>query len=244
MKIALIGYGNMGSEVEKLARAGGDQIVSISYKQITDKLDIEGIQKCDVAIDFTSGEIVLKNIEKVLSLKKKMVVGTTGWYDKLPKVKQLVKKHKGGLIYAKNFSVGANIFFQLMAQASRLFYKYGSYDIYGYEMHHTGKKDSPSGTAKKIAEIILANFKSKKTLQTEKLDRQIKKDELHFASIRGGRVAGTHEITFDSDADEVKLAHIAHNRVGFAKGALLAAKYIKNKDGFYSFEELFEKGKI
>lgn len=244
MKIALIGYGNMGTEIDALAQEQGHKIVSVSFKNMSDKLDLDGISKCDVAIDFTSADIVLSNIRQVLALKKKIVIGTTGWYDKLPKVKELVKSNKGGLIYAKNFSVGANVFFKLTKEASKLFYRYGGYDVYGYEIHHAGKKDSPSGTAKKIGDVILQNFPSKKTLQVEKLDRQIKSDELHLASIRGGRNFGTHEIIFDSNADEVKLSHIAHNRRGFAQGALLAAKYISKKKGFYSFEELFEKGAI
>ncbi len=244
MKIALVGYGNMGPEVEKIATSLGHEIVSVSFRKISDKLDLEGIKTADVVIDFTSPAIVVENIKQVLKLKKKIVVGTTGWYDSLPKIKKMVVSSGGGLIYAKNFSVGANIFFKVLGVASKLFDKYGGYDVYGYEIHHSGKKDSPSGTAKKIGDIIISNFSTKKTLMADKLDRQVKSSELHFASIRGGRNPGTHEVIFDSDADEVRMSHIAHGRAGFAKGAILAAEFIKGKKGFYSFEELFERGAI
>lgn len=244
MKIALVGYGNMGQELEKLARERNDVIVSVSFRKITDKLDLDGIKKADVVLDFTSPEVVVNNIQAILPLGTKMVVGTTGWYDKLPTVKKIVAKYKGGLIYAKNFSVGANIFFKTVSYAAKLFDKYGGYDVYGFEIHHKGKKDSPSGTAKKIAEIILSSTKGKKQLQVEKLDRQVRNDELHFASIRGGNNPGHHEVIFDSLADAVKLSHSAHGRRGFAEGAFLAANFIKTKKGVYAFEDLFERGVI
>ncbi len=245
MKIALVGYGNMGQEIENLVKNYPDySIVSISYKKITDKLDTSGIKKSDVVIDFTSPEIVVDNIKKILAMKKKLVIGTTGWYEKLNDVKSLVKKNNGGLIYAKNFSVGANIFFKIISESSKLFNKYEGYDVYGLEVHHKGKKDSPSGTAKKISDLIISSYKYKKNAQFEKLDRQVAKEEIHFASVRGGNNPGYHEVTFDSLADEIKLSHQAHNRRGFAQGALLAAKFIIKNKGLWSFEDLFEKGKI
>ncbi|MBI2327799.1 4-hydroxy-tetrahydrodipicolinate reductase [Candidatus Curtissbacteria bacterium] len=244
MKIALVGYGNMGQELEKLALERNDEIVSVSFRKMTDKLDIAGVKKAEVALDFTSPEVVLKNMQAILPLGTKMVIGTTGWYDKLPAVKKMVAKYKAGLIYAKNFSVGANIFFKTVYFASKLFDKYGGYDVYGFEIHHKGKKDSPSGTAKKIAEIILSSTKEKKQLQAEKLDRKIRSDELHFASIRGGFNPGHHEVIFDSLADKIELSHSAHSRRGFAQGAFLAADFIKNNRGLFAFEDLFERGVI
>lgn len=227
MNIALIGLGKMGKEVERLIKEGVQhEVVSIS--------------KADVVIDFTSPEVVLENIKKVASLGKNMVVGTTGWYEHMSEVEKIVKERGIGLIYAHNFSVGANIFFKIVAYASKLFAKFGGYDVYGLEVHHTGKKDSPSGTALRIAKEILDNFPSKKTVQVDKLDRQIKSDELHFASIRGGRNPGYHEVVFDSQADSVTLSHAAHNRTGFAKGAILAAEFIKGKKGIYNFDEVFK----
>ncbi|QQG40976.1 MAG: 4-hydroxy-tetrahydrodipicolinate reductase [Candidatus Levyibacteriota bacterium] len=245
MKIALIGHGNMGQEIHTLLKEDNKhEIVSVSYKNITDKLDINTIKKADVAIDFTSADIVLDTIEKVASQGINLVVGTTGWYDKLSDVEKIVKKTKIGLIFGKNFSLGANIFFQIVGFSAKLFAKYGKYDVAGFEMHHTGKKDSPSGTAKKLAAVIMENFPKKKTLETGRLDRQIREDELHFASIRAGRNFGYHEVLFDSQADEVKLSHAAHSRRGFAEGAILAAQYIKGKKGIYGFEDSFLKGVI
>ena len=244
MNIALIGHGNMGKEVEEvITQNSSHAIVSISYKSIHDSLDIPGIKKADVAIDFTAPDVVFSNIETVLGLGVNMVVGTTGWYEHLPKVEKLVAQSKAGLIYGQNFSIGANLFFQIVSFASRLVGKFDDYDAAGFEMHHTGKKDSPSGTAKKLSSIIMENFPAKKTVETGRLDRQIKKEEFHFASLRTGRVPGYHEIIFDSPADEIRLSHNAHNRRGFAQGAVLAAEFIKGKKGMYSFDELFEADK-
>lgn len=241
MKLALVGFGKMGRELQTLiSESGKHEVVSISYENAKGPLDKPGIKKADVVVDFSSPEVVMETVKEVSALGKNMVVGTTGWYDKLEDVKKLVKKNKIGLIYAQNFSVGANIFFKVVAYASYLFSKFGDYDVAGLELHHTGKKDSPSGTAKKLAGVIMENFPKKKVLETGRLDRQIAKDELHFASVRAGRYFGYHEIMFDSSADEVKLSHNAHGRRGFAEGALLAAEFIKGKKGFYSFDEVFK----
>lgn len=242
MKIALIGYGNMGQEIEQVIKETGvHTIASISYKGRGAGLDRKGIKGADVAIDFTSPEIVLKNIEMLIELGIPLVVGTTGWYNELPKIKRLVNKHKGSFIYGQNFSIGANIFFQITGFASSLLDRYEGYDVFGVETHHVRKKDSPSGTARKLADVILQNFSRKSVLQTEKLDRQIKSEELHFASVRGGRNFGRHEIIFDSNADEIRLTHQAWGRRGFAEGAIMAAKFIKNKKGLYDFSSLFSK---
>lgn len=234
MKIALFGYGNMGQEIERLInQSDKHQIIS------TDMSD-EGVKEADVIIDFTSPEIVVENIRKVANLGKNMVVGTTGWYDQMDHIKEIVKKEGIGLIYAQNFSIGANIFFQIVAQASRLFSKFDSYDVYGFEVHHSRKKDSPSGTALRVAKEIMDNFPSKKRIQTEKFDRQAESEELHFASIRAGRNPGFHQVVFDSQADSITLSHGAHNRSGFAQGAILAAEFIEGKKGFHNFDEVFK----
>lgn len=243
MKIALVGFGNMGQELERVIKfSDKHQVVSVSLKNVDGVWDIEGLKKSDVVIDFTNPKVILENIKKIASLKKNIVVGTTGWYDQIDQVKKLVKQKKIGLIFSQNFSVGANIFFKIVKDASNLFAKFEDYDAYGFEVHHSGKKDSPSGTAVRIAKEILNNFPAKKKLQTEKIDRQIEKDELHFASVRGGRNPGFHQVTFDSIADSITLSHQAHNRTGFAKGAILAAEFIKGKKGFFNFDKVFEGG--
>lgn len=242
MKIALVGFGKMGHEVQNvITESGTHEIVSVSYEDSKDSLDKDGIKKADVVIDFTAPEAVLETIKEVTALGKNMVIGTTGWYNKIEEIKKEVEEAKTGLIYGQNFSVGANIFFKVVAFASKLFNEFGDYDVAGFEIHHTGKKDSPSGTAKKLANVIMENFSSKKKLETGRLDRQIEKDELHFASLRAGRNFGHHEIIFDSSADEIKLSHTAHGRRGFAQGAVLAAEFIKDKKGFYTFDEIFGK---
>ena len=239
MKIALIGYGNMGREIEDVTKNGGrHEIISISSE--TRSWDESGIKQADVVIDFSSPEVALENIEKVLRLGKNMVVGTSGWYEHIDKVDKWVKETGTGLIYGQNFAIGTNIFFQLVALASKLCAKYGNYDVYGHEVHHTGKKDSPSGTAFKTAQAILDNFPKKKKLETGRVDRKIGSDELHFASIRGGRNPGMHEVTFDSEADSIVLSNQNHSRRGYAEGAVMAAEFVQEKKGLFAFDQLFE----
>ena len=241
MKIALLGYGNMGQEIARLAEHDKQfDIVSISY-QNKNGLDLSGIKRADVAIDFTSSEVVMENIHAVAKLGINIVVGTTGWYDEMGKVKELITKNKVGLIYGQNFSIGAHLFFKIVAYAASLFDAYEHYDVYGLEVHHRGKQDSPSGTARKLSDIVLTNISRKTSLQTTRLDRQIKENEFHFASVRGGTNFGRHTITFNSSADEISLTHQAFGRQGFAEGALVAAEFINNKKGLYSFDDLFAK---
>lgn len=234
MKIALLGFGNMGKEIDRLiSQSSAHQVVSKSLQQINGE--------SDVVIDFTSAEVVLSNIRKVASLGKNIVVGTTGWYEQIKEVKKIVDENNIGLIYAQNFSIGANVFFRMVALVSSLVSKFGDYDVYGFEVHHKGKLDSPSGTALRIAREILDKFPAKKRIQTDKVNGRISADQLHFASIRGGRNPGFHQVVFDSLADSITLSHQAHNRSGFAQGAILAAEFIKGKKGFYNFDQLFEE---
>jgi 4-hydroxy-tetrahydrodipicolinate reductase len=239
MKIALIGYGNMGQEIEQVVKEGGKHVVS-SISSESKGWDEDGIRGADVVIDFSSPEVALENIQKVLMLGKNMVVGTSGWYDKVQEVRSLVNDAATGLIYGQNFAIGTNIFFKLVETASKLFSKYGDYDVFGYEVHHTGKKDSPSGTAFKTAESIMENFPSKTKLETGRIDRTIGKEELHFVSIRGGRNPGMHEVTFDSAADSITLSVQNHSRRGYAEGAVMAAEFIVDKKGVYAFDSLFK----
>lgn len=218
IKIALIGFGKMGQEVNMLCNNSRDfEVVSISFKNKNEKLDLAGIKKADIAIDFTSSEAVIRNIKNIAKLHKNIVVGTTGWYDKIDTAQKIVSKYKTGLIYSPNFSVGVNIFFKIIDFSSKLFAQFPEYDAYGLEVHHKAKKDSPSGTALKIAGKV---------------------NGLNFTSIRAGRNPGFHEIVFDSQADGITLSHQAYNRTGFAKGALVAAAFIKNKKGVYLFEDI------
>lgn len=242
MKIALIGYGNMGQEIERVVQQGGKHtVVSVTHKTGREPLDIEGIKRADVVIDFTSPEVVIDTIQAVAKLGKNLVIGTSGWYGNIKDVKRLVKKNNSGLIYAQNFSVGVNVFFQTLSYAAKMFNKFPQYDVFGYEVHHGGKKDSPSSTAKKVADIVLGQIARKKTPQFDRVNRKIESGELHFASIRGGKNFGMHEIVFDSDADEITLRVQARTRRGYGEGAIMAAEFIKGKKGFFAFEDLFAK---
>ena len=239
MKIALVGFGNMGQEIEKVVRQGTKHTIS-SISSLEKGWDEQGIKDADVVIDFSSPEVVLENIKKVLELGKNMVIGTSGWYDDLESINSWVQDSGTGLIYGQNFAIGTNIFFKLISFAAKMFSKYGDYDVYGAEVHHIGKKDSPSGTAFKIAEEILNNFPKKKRLETGRMDRKINPDELHFSSVRGGRNPGKHEVVFDSEADSITISVQNHNRRGYAEGAVMAAEFIKGKKGIYSFDDLIK----
>lgn len=242
MNIAIIGYGRMGHEVEKIAIAKGINVASIidpSGKDATHKaIDEKSLKNADVCIDFTVPSIVLDNIKKISKLKKNIVVGTTGWYDGLDDARKIIKENNVGLIYSSNFSIGVNIFFRIIEDAAKMFNKIDDYDVYGYELHHNKKIDSPSGTAKAIGELLLKNIKRKKKLLFEKIGRKIEPDELHFASVRSGSIPGTHVVGFDSNADTIELKHIARNREGFALGAIMAAQWIQNKKGFYNINDM------
>jgi 4-hydroxy-tetrahydrodipicolinate reductase len=242
LNIALIGYGQMGKMLEKLAPEHDCQIIEIfdpgqdEYKK---EITAETLRNVDVCIDFSLPEAVLKNIETIAPLNKNIVIGTTGWQNDLQKIKELVSHHNIGLIFAGNFSIGMNLFFLFTQYCSNLISQTGVYDVFGYELHHNRKADSPSGTARDLADIILSNFSDKETVQYDRVNRKIGQKELHFASIRGGSIPGTHVIGFDSPFDSIELKHTARTREGFAVGALKASHWINKRKGFFEFRKIF-----
>ena len=244
MNIAIIGYGKMGHIIEKLAIEKGLTIKAIidpvadgaTHKEISG----ESLKDVDVCIEFSIPEVVIDNVTKIAALKKNLVLATTGWYAKLGEVKSIVKKAGIGFVYASNFSIGVNIFFKMIESAAKIIDKIADYDVFGYELHHNRKKDSPSGTAKSIEKILLDNIKRKKKVVEDKLDRKINADELHFASVRGGDIPGTHVVGFDSTADTIELKHTARSREGFALGAIMAAQWLKGKKGFFTIEDMMK----
>lgn len=243
MKITLIGYGKMGHEVESMALANKFEISSIidhKEKNATHKeLSKEAIENADVIIDFSSPNTIIETITKAASYKKPLVVGTTGWYDNLEIAKKIVANNNLGMVYSPNFSIGMNIFFSIARNASFIIDKFPMYDPYIYEIHHNQKIDSPGGTAKNLGNILLSNIKRKKRLVFDRIDgRKIESDEIHVGSVRAGFFPGMHVLGFDGISDNIELRHTARNRAGFAEGALLAAKWITDKKGFYSFEEV------
>ena len=244
MKIALIGFGNMGKILKRLAEEKGLQVVAIvdpSGKGTCPSIDAKALKDADVCIDFSQPNCAMENLKKIAALKKNIVMGTTGWLANIEEAKKIVEKEKIGFVYASNFSIGVNVFCRILEKSTQVLNNFPEYDVYGIEAHHNKKKDSPSGTAKTIAEKIIANSKTKKKAVFEMLDRQILPEELHFASVRGGSVPGTHSVFFDSTADTIELTHTARSREGFAIGALKAAEWIRGKKGFYSIDDMMRE---
>lgn len=240
LKIALIGYGKMGKMVEQTAPARGHTITSIidpkegSHNSITKS----AVAEADICIDFTHPESVLENIRAVAAHKKNMVVGTTGWFNHLPTVKELVDKHSIGLFYEPNFAIGINIFYKVIAEAAKYIDLFEDYDAACFEYHHNQKVDSPSGAAALVANILKDKIKRKKKIITENLNRKIEPDELQVLSLRCGSIPGTHEVIFDSPVDTLKIQHTSRNRQGFAMGAVKAAEFVFGKKGIYTMDDL------
>ncbi len=245
MNIAIIGYGKMGKEIERIAQIRGISIASIIDPNTKDapfdEINKESMKDVDVCIDFTMPEAAVENIRKAAKFKKNIVMATTGWYTRMDEVKKIVKEAGIGFIWSGNFSLGVNIFFRIVENAAKIVNNVDDYDVFAYEIHHSQKKDSPSGTAKMLGDILINNIQRKKSIVTEKLDRKIEPDEIHLASIRGGNVPGTHAICFDSAADTIELKHTARNREGFALGAVMAAEWINKKKGFYNIDDFMKE---
>lgn len=245
MRISLVGFGGMGTILKDLAKEQGIEVVSIidpvADQATHTEISKESVSTADVCIDFTVPDKILGNIEKYCSLGKNAVVGTTGWYDSVDLVKKQVEEAGIGLIYASNFSVGVNAFFRIVGDAAKTMNNLPEYDALAFEMHHNRKKDSPSGTAKSIENILLNGLERKTKVVEEKLDRKIEENELHFASVRGGNIPGTHCIMFDSKDDSIELKHTARSREGFALGALKAAEFVKGKKGFFTIDNLMDE---
>lgn len=241
MNLALIGYGKMGKEVERVAHDRGLKVIKIfEVDENPDgtALTKESLKSVDVCVDFSSPEVVMNNIEAVAEAGKNIVVGTTGWYDRLDYVRKLVKEKKIGFLYASNFSLGVNIFTQIVMDAAHLFDRYPQYDVAIQETHHRGKADSPSGTALSLGSVILQAIKRKSELAGEAQHGAIKPHQLHVTSTRMGSVTGQHTVLFDSDADMIELVHTAKSRSGFAVGAIVAAEWLKGKKGFYTMRDV------
>ncbi len=237
-RIGMVGYGQMGHEIERLAPAQGLTIGRTF--DVGDVIDHAAAQQFDVAIEFTHPDAVLENIRTLVKLNRPIVVGTTGWLEQLAQVESIVAEGNGTVIYASNFSIGVNIFFALVREAGRLFNEQAQYDAAIHEVHHVRKADSPSGTALSAANILLNALDRKRTLLTDASHGIIPPGALHVSSQRLGSTVGAHTVTFDSDADTLELSHRAKNRSGFALGALMAAQWVcAQPPGLYRFEDLF-----
>jgi 4-hydroxy-tetrahydrodipicolinate reductase len=245
MNIALLGYGKMGKIIEKIATDRKHHIVLKINSENPGELTLENLQKADVVIEFTAPLLALANISKCFEAGVPVVVGTTGWYNNLENVKQQCKTGDNSLLYATNFSIGVNIFFHVNKVLAKLMNNYSYYDVQVEEIHHTQKADSPSGTAITIAEGIIENINTKNKwtniLVTDEnsIDDNLKSSELLVESYRMDSVPGTHTVIYDSEVDSIEFKHTAHNRNGFALGAVLAAEWLKDNKGFHSVNDMF-----
>lgn len=234
MKIALIGFGKMGREIDALAREQGETIARVF--EIDSPVRPQDLADVDICIEFSTPDSVLSNIRCAVEARKDIIVGTTGWDKHLPEIRSMVKD--SGLLHSSNFSLGMNIFFRIAASAAELMRNSSEYDPYIEEIHHRQKADSPSGTALSLGRILLARIDRKKGILARPPDGKIPADMLHISSIRAGAGAGTHTVGFDSEADLIELRHTAKNRRGFALGALTAARWLRGRKGVYTMDDV------
>ena len=234
MKIALLGYGKMGRVIEQIAIARGHEIVLKKDENNT----FDGLQNADVAIDFSVPSVAVCNISECLQTNIPIVSGTTGWLAQLDEMKSLCEAKNGSFIYASNFSLGVNIFFEMNKYLSKIMSKFDNYKVSIEEIHHLQKLDAPSGTAISLAEQIIENSEFKDWT----LDKSIE-SELFIDAKREENVPGTHSVYYNSDVDFIEIKHEAKNRDGFALGAVIAAEYIHNKKGIFTMKEVLGLGK-
>lgn len=230
MNIALLGYGKMGQVIESLAKAAGHNIVFKS----TSKTSEGQFELADVAIEFSTPEAAIKNIRLCFESKIPVVCGTTAWLDHWDEMVALCQAHNGTLVYASNFSIGVQVFFELQRYLAQIMSRHPEYRISIEERHHTQKKDAPSGTAISLAEIVMESTNySQWVLGPAKTNQ-----DLSIEAIREPNTPGTHKVLYQSPIDEITLTHTAHTREGFASGALLAAQWILGKTGIFSMKDV------
>ena len=235
MKIALIGYGKMGKAIESIALNKGHEFVLKIDIQNNNDFTEAALQKADVAIEFTGPHSAYENIKKCIAWGVPVVSGSTGWLDKWNEVKDLCEVNNGTLIYSSNYSIGVNLFFELNKQLAQLMQPYNSYDVSMTEVHHTEKKDAPSGTAISLAEQILTNLGRKNKWVNAPSENS---NELVIQSERIDPAPGTHMVKYSSEIDDIEIIHTAHTRIGFASGAVLAAEFAFEKKGIFTMKDV------
>jgi 4-hydroxy-tetrahydrodipicolinate reductase len=242
MKIALIGYGKMGKAIhevanEKNARAGKDQFEIVLKVDVDNRHTVtrEELQQADVAIEFTSPHTAVENIKWCFDADVPVVVGSTGWTDELEDMRTYAVQKNKSFLFAPNFSIGVNIFFEVNRHLAQIMNHHSEYDVTLEEIHHTEKKDAPSGTALHAALDIIKRLERKTSWQNNNSKEQ---EVLQIISKREENVPGTHFVSYESSIDKIELSHTAYSRKGFASGALLAAEWLKDKKGAYSMEDV------
>jgi 4-hydroxy-tetrahydrodipicolinate reductase len=235
MNIALIGYGKMGKAIEEIALQRGHTIVLKIDIDNADQFTKANLDKADAAIEFTGPHSAFENVKKLMSFGTATVCGSTGWLDKLEEIHNDCKKNNAAFLYASNFSVGVNIFFELNKRLASLMKDHDDYEVQLAEIHHTAKKDAPSGTAITLAEQVLENIPRKTKWANHISDNP---EELEILSERIDPAPGTHKVKYSSAIDDIEIIHTAHTRKGFALGAVLAAEFLKGKKGIYGMKEV------
>ncbi|HLP49265.1 MAG TPA: 4-hydroxy-tetrahydrodipicolinate reductase [Chitinophagales bacterium] len=240
MKIALIGYGKMGREIEQviLDQKAGDEIVLKISDQNLGELTTENLKKADVAIEFTQPEAAVGNIFKCIEAGIPVVVGTTAWLNRLEEVKKVCTEKNGTVFHSPNYSIGVNLFWEVNKMLARLMNKQPQYEVSMEEIHHTEKKDAPSGTAVKTAEVILPELTTKTKWVLQEPGTDIPADALPIIAKREPHVPGTHTVTYTSNVDYLEFKHEAKSRRGFAEGAVLAARFVIGKKGMFEMKDL------
>lgn len=236
MRIALIGYGKMGKEIEKIA-LNRKHTISLKITSSNANYTPEDLKDTDVAIEFSTPANAINNIKKCFAANVPIVVGTTGWYNNFKEIKTLCEEQKQALFHATNFSVGVNLFFEINKRMAQIMNNFGEYDVEIEEIHHTAKLDAPSGTAITLAEKILPNLTKKSNWVNEPAKNT---QDLGIISKRIANVPGTHTTTYSSDIDEITICHTAKNRKGFATGSVLAAEWLLGKKGVYTMEDFLK----
>jgi 4-hydroxy-tetrahydrodipicolinate reductase len=237
MRIALIGYGKMGKIIEEILLQRGHQVVLKIDSKNQSELTSENLQKADVAIEFTNPHSAYDYVKLCIDSAVPVVSGSTGWNNKLDEIKKYCIQNKGALLHASNFSIGVNIFFNINKQLAKLMAAYPEYEPGLEEIHHTEKKDAPSGTAVTLAEDILSLLPHKKRWVNHETSEE---DAIPVISKRIDPAPGTHHVKYSSQIDDIEIIHTAHNRKGFALGAVLAAEFIAGKKGVFSMSDVLE----
>ena len=236
MNFAIYGYGRMGRMVEEVAVSRGHLISSVFDVDKTLEEPAQ-LKSLDAVISFSLPQAVLPVLEIAAAAGVPVVEGTTGWYENLEKARKIPGL---SMVYSPNFSMGVFHFTEIVREAALRLGGVDGYDIYINELHHSGKKDSTSGTAKHLGEVVLDSVSRKKDLLTEACHGRIKPEQLHVTSTRAGRFPGTHEVGFDSEVDQIQVKHTAHSRNGFALGAVMAAEWIAGRQGIYTMNEFMK----
>ena len=238
MKIALIGYGKMGKAIEEIALQKGHKIVlKIDINNAAD-LTAENLKTADVAIEFTGPHSAVNNILKCIEFGVPVISGSKGWLEEWEKVAKFCKEQNGTLIYASNYSIGVNLFFEVNKHLAAIMNAYPEYEVMLKEIHHTQKRDAPSGTAITLADQVLNNLSRKNKWVNEA--KTIKNNEITIISERIDPAPGTHHVKYSSTIDDIEIIHTAHNRIGFAGGAIKAAEFAIGKKGIFGMKEVLD----